>query len=134
MSGRSRPGAAGSIRGMRSRRGRRNRDRKRDRFSQTPPLLKQGDTTARPPAAVVEADDVDERRLVMVSDPWFVQFADLTGCDVDGCPAVAVPEAWELVDLDTGDEQPGRFCDEHQLAWIARPRETTSTAGNLAFP
>ena len=53
---------------------------------------------------MLEADDGDERRPVVVSDPWFVQFADLTGCYVDGCPEVAVPEAWELVDLDTGDE------------------------------
>jgi hypothetical protein len=90
--------------------------------------------TARLPAAVLEGDDVDERRLVVVSDPWFVQFADLTGCDVDGCPEVAVPEAWELVDLNTGDEQPAPFCDEHQLAWITRPRETTSTTEGLAFP
>ena len=104
MSGRSRPGAAGSIRGMGSRRGGRNRDRKRERFSRTPRALEHEETTARPPAAVLEADDGDERRPVVVSDPWFVQFADLTGCYVDGCPEVAVPEAWELVDLDTGDE------------------------------
>lgn len=81
----------------------------------------------RPPAAALEQDDAG--RVAVVADPWFVQFADLTGCDVDGCPAVAVPEAWELVDLDTGDELPGRFCEEHQLAWLRRPRPVSPAVG-----
>lgn len=67
-------------------------------------------------------------RLIVVADPWFVQFADLVGCDVEGCPAVAQPEAWELIDLETGDELPGRFCEEHQLAWLTRPRDALAPA------
>ncbi|MDT0235242.1 hypothetical protein [Curtobacterium sp. BRB10] len=64
---------------------------------------------------------------VVMSEPWLVQFADLTACTVDGCPAAAEPQAWEFVDLDTGHELPGRFCDEHQLAYLSRP-VTTPTA------
>lgn len=81
-------------------------------------------------------DDVDETPAVQpvsVRFPFWVQPADLTPCDIDGCTAAAEQEMWEPVDLDTGDELPGRFCDEHQLAWLTRPRATTSTTGNLAF-
>ena len=81
----------------------------------------------RPPTAALEQDDAG--RIVVVADPWFVQFADLTGCDVGGCPEAAVPEAWELVDLDTGDELPGRFCEEHRLAWLRRPRQVCPAVG-----
>lgn len=65
---------------------------------------------------------VSERPTVLVADPRWVQPAELVACDVDGCTARAVPEAWELVDLDTGDEAPGRFCEEHQLAWLVTGR------------
>ncbi|MCE0459407.1 hypothetical protein [Curtobacterium flaccumfaciens] len=61
-----------------------------------------------------------------------MQPAELTGCDIDGCSSIAIPEAWELVDLDTGDEAPGRYCEEHQLAWLRRPRGMTSTTEDLA--
>jgi len=77
-------------------------------------------------------DDVasgsSERPAVLVADPRWVQPAELVGCDVDGCSARAVPEAWELVDLDTGDDAPGRFCEEHQLAWLTRPRVSPAAA------
>jgi hypothetical protein len=95
-------------------------------------LLEQDDV-----ASPVHVDDVDERLgggSIAVRFPFWVQPADLTPCDVVGCVSAAVPEMWEPVDLDTGDELPGRFCDEHQLAWMTRPRETTSTAGDLVAP
>jgi hypothetical protein len=63
-----------------------------------------------------------EGPAVLVADPRWVQPAELVACDVDGCSARAVPEAWELVDLDTGVEAPGRLCEEHQLAWLASGR------------
>ncbi|WP_285439942.1 hypothetical protein [Curtobacterium sp. ISL-83] len=40
---------------------------------------------------------------------------------------------WEPVDLDTGNELPARFCEEHQLAWLTRPRETASAAEDPAI-
>ncbi len=68
---------------------------------------------------------------IVVSNAFWVQFAVLEPCDVAGCTAQAVPEAWELLDLDTEEEPPARFCDDHQIAWVTRPRETTSTSGGL---
>lgn len=91
-------------------------------------LLEQDDTAPAAPVAAAVG------RLIVAADPFLVQPADLVPCDVDGCTDPAGPEAWEPVDLDTGDELPGRFCDEHQLAWITRPRETTSTSGDLVSP
>ena len=128
-SGRAGVGAAGSIRGMRSRRGAR-KGRPRNQGNPIDVLLEQDDTT--PPAGV----DVDAgvARTVEVLHSFWVQPADLVPCDVDGCTDPAEPEAWEPVDLDTGDELPGRFCDEHQLAWITRPRASTSTTGDLVSP
>jgi len=90
-------------------------------------LLEQDDVAS--PAAHV--DERPAAEAIAVRFPFWVQPADLTPCDVVGCVSAAVPEMWEPVDLDTGDELPGRFCDEHQLAWMTRPRETTSTAGDL---
>lgn len=92
--------------------------------------LEQDDTTPLAPAPAGIA------RTIEVLHSFWVQPADLAPCDVDGCTHPAEPEAWEPVDLDTGDELPGRFCDEHQLAWITRPRESTSmsTSGDLGSP
>ncbi|ROQ36809.1 hypothetical protein EDF46_3361 [Frondihabitans sp. PhB188] len=54
----------------------------------------------------------------MQADPFRVQQADFTLCAVAGCPAIALPEDWEIINLDTGDELPVRLCDEHQLACL----------------
>lgn len=59
---------------------------------------------------------------IVVSDAFWVQFAALEPCDVAGCTAQVVPEAWELLDFDTDAAPPGRFCEEHQLTWATRPR------------
>jgi hypothetical protein len=96
-------------------------------------LLEQNDAAS----SAASVDDVDETPAVQpitVRFPFWVQPADLTLCDVAGCSAAAELEMWEPVDLDTGDELPGRFCNEHQLAWMTRPRETTSTPGDPASP
>lgn len=58
------------------------------------------------------------RSLVMQVDPFLVQQVDPTRCNIAGCPEVAIPEDWEVVDLDTGDELPMRLCEEHQLAYL----------------
>lgn len=130
-SGRTTAGAADSIRGMRSRRGAR-KGRPRNQGNPIDVLLEQDDTT--PPASTpADVDHVLGRSIEVLHSFW-VQPADLVPCDVAGCTDPAEPEAWEPVDLDTGDELPGRFCDEHQLAWITRPRETTSTTGDLVCP
>lgn len=76
----------------------------------------------------LEHAGVSERPAVLVADPRWVQPAELVACDVDGCSSIAVPEAWELLDLDTGAEAPGRFCEEHQLAWVTRPRPRPATS------
>jgi hypothetical protein len=114
---------------MRTRRGAR-KGRPRTQDNPIDVLLEQDDTT--PPAGV----DVDAgvTRTIEVLHSFWVQPADLVPCDVDGCTDPAEPEAWEPVDLDTGDELPGRFCDEHQLAWITRRRESTSTSRDLVSP
>jgi hypothetical protein len=73
-------------------------------------------------ASDVGTNDADDQRAVLattddredalkgtgtvVADPEYVQFADLAPCAVRRCSNQAVPEAWELVDLDTGDEAP----------------------------
>ncbi len=130
-SGRAGVGAAGSIRGMRSRRGAR-KGRPRNQDNPIDVLLEQDDPT--PPASEPASVDHVLGRSIEVLHSFWVQPADLVPCDVDGCTDPAEPEAWEPVDLDTGDELPGRFCDDHQLAWITRPRESTSTAGDLVSP
>jgi hypothetical protein len=89
-------------------------------------LLEQG------AAGGADVDGAPAAHLIAVRFPFWVQSADLVRCAVEGCAATAVPEMWEPVDLDTGDEQPGRFCTEHELAWLTRPRETTSTTGESA--
>ncbi|WP_182066394.1 hypothetical protein [Curtobacterium sp. ME12] len=111
---------------MGSRRGGRNRDRKRARFSRTAAPLEQDTVSLElTPSAAAATGGVVEGQLIVASDPWFVQFADLVACDAEGCPEIATPEAWELVDLDSGDELPGRFCEEHQVAWLTRRRPAT---------
>lgn len=65
---------------------------------------------------------------IVVSNAFWVQFAVFEPCDVAGCTAQAGPEAWELLDLDTGEEPPARFCDDHQIAWATRDRSSTSPA------
>lgn len=110
---------------MRSRRGAR-KGRPRNQGNPIVVLLEQDDT---PPPV-----DVDVARTIEVLHSFWVQPADLVPCDVDGCTDPAEPEAWEPIDLDTGDELPGRFCGEHQLAWITRPRESTSNTGDLVSP
>jgi hypothetical protein len=123
--------AAGSIRGMRSRRGAR-KGRPRNQGNPIVVLREQDD--AAPPADIDIDIDVDAGvgpRIEVLHSFW-VQPADLVPCDVDGCTGPAEPEAWEPIDLDTGAELPGRFCDEHQLAWITRPR--ASTSGDLVSP
>lgn len=103
---------------MGSRRGGRRRQQQRDReISAVAPLKDDVNAGTR----TNDAERAAETGLVVTSDPWFVQFADLTACTVDGCPAAAEPEAWEFVDLDTGNELPDRFCEEHQLAYLSRP-------------
>ncbi|MBT1608631.1 hypothetical protein [Curtobacterium flaccumfaciens] len=114
---------------MRSRRDGR-KSRPRNQGNPIDVLLEQDDTT--PPTSAPA--DVGVARTVEVLHSFWVQPADLVPCDVDGCTDPSEPEAWEPVDLDTGDELPGRFCDEHQLAWITRPRGSTPTAGNLVSP
>lgn len=68
---------------------------------------------------------------IVVSNAFWVQFAVFEPCDVAGCTDQVAPEAWELLDLDTEEEPPARFCDDHQIAWVTRPRERTSTSGGL---
>lgn len=58
----------------------------------------------------------------IITDPRYVQFAALIGCDIPGCTEFAVPDAWALVDLDTGTELPGRYCEHHQSVYATRPR------------
>ncbi|MCE0459719.1 hypothetical protein [Curtobacterium flaccumfaciens] len=115
---------------MRTRRGTR-KGRPRNQDNPIDVLLEQDDTT--PPASAPDVD-VDLAPTIEVLHSFWVQPADLVPCDVDGCTDPAEPEAWEPVDLDTGNELPGRFCDEHQLAWITRPRESTSTTGDPVTP
>ncbi|MCS5524667.1 hypothetical protein NY551_18190 [Curtobacterium flaccumfaciens pv. oortii] len=108
---------------MRSRRGAR---KGRPRNQGNPSVVLRAQDDAASPADI----DVDAGvglRIEVLHSFW-VQPADLVACDVDGCTDPAEPEAWEPVDLDTGAELPGRFCHEHQLAWITRPRESTSTS------
>jgi hypothetical protein len=116
---------------MRSRRGGR-KGRPRNQGSPIVVLLEQDDTAT--PVDVEVDVGVGVARTIEVLHSFWVQPAHLVPCDVDGCTDPAEPEAWEPVDLDTGDELPGRFCDEHQLAWITRPRASTSTTGNLVSP
>lgn len=68
--------------------------------------------------AATAGNTTGARELVMQADPFLVQQADYTLCKVTGCPAIAIPEDWEVVDLDTGDELPLRLCEEHQLAYL----------------
>lgn len=72
-------------------------------------------------AATNHHEDASKLAGTVVADPEYVQFADLGPCVVRGCSNQAVPEAWELIDLDTGNEAPDRLCDEHQHAWATRP-------------
>ena len=65
---------------------------------------------------------------IVVANAFWVQFAVFEPCDVAGCTDQVAPEAWELLDLDTGEEPPGRFCDGHQIAWATRGRSSTSPA------
>ena len=116
---------------MRTRRGAR-KGRPRNQDNPIDVLLEQDDTT--PPASAPASVDAGVAGTIEVLHSFWVQPADLVPCDVDGCTDPAEPEAWEPVDLDTGDELPGRFCDEHQLAWITRPHESTSTTGDLVSP
>jgi hypothetical protein len=116
---------------MRSRRGAR-KGRPKNQGNPIDVLLEHDDIA--PPASAPVDVDAGIGRTIEVLHSFWVQPADLVPCDVDGCTDPAEPEAWEPVDLDTGDELPGRFCDEHQLAWITRPRETTSTTGDLVSP
>ncbi|WIE70298.1 hypothetical protein [Curtobacterium sp. MCLR17_054] len=58
---------------------------------------------------------------VWTVDPRWVQPADLTACDAAGCTATAVPEGWALIDLDTGEELPGRLCETHERAHLTHP-------------
>lgn len=86
----------------------------------------------------VEAADPDASAAtapaaIVVANAFWVQFAVLEPCDVTGCAAQASPDAWELLDLDTGEEPPGRFCDDHQIAWATRDRSSTSTAADPAI-
>jgi hypothetical protein len=76
-------------------------------------------------AATDRHEDAPKVAGNVVADPEYVQFADLTPCSLGGCSNQAVPEAWELIDLDTGNEAPGRLCDEHQHAWATRPHHPT---------
>jgi len=76
-------------------------------------------------AAAVHHEDPPKGVGTVVADPEYVQFADLTPCAVRGCSNQAVPEAWELIDLDTSNEAPDRLCDEHQHAWATRPHQPT---------
>lgn len=57
-------------------------------------------------------------RMVVVADEFWVQDAELEGCDVDGCSAVAVPEAYEPLTLHDGAPLRFRLCEEHVLVFL----------------
>lgn len=119
---------------MRTRRGTRKGRPPRNQGNPIDVLLAQDNPTPLAPAPAGVGVGVGVGRTIEVVHSFWVQPADLVPCDVDGCTDPAEPEAWEPVDLDTGDELPGRFCDEHQLAWITRPRASTSITGDPVSP
>jgi hypothetical protein len=76
------------------------------------------DRSDRPHSARVADETHNDLEGVVAVDRFRVQQADFTLCHIDGCPAIAIPEDWEVVDLDTGAELPMRLCEEHQLAYL----------------
>lgn len=98
---------------------RRSRNRDRSEGGAVDDVRAAPSTPARVPRPTASARS---GRVIVVADPYWVQPADLTPCEVAGCRGTVPPEVWELVDLDTGEPLPGAFCDEHALAWLTRPR------------
>lgn len=88
-------------------------NRRRDRSNRNTDSV-----SGRPVRAAAVTEPSHDRVSVMQADPYRVQQADFTLCTVTGCPAIALPEDWEVVNLDTGAELPMRLCEEHQLAYI----------------
>ncbi len=123
--------AAGSIAGMGSRRGGRKKQ-SRTRVQPADALLELVPEPLPSAAADPYAAATTAPTAIVVSNAFWVQFAVLEPCDVAGCTAQAGPEAWELLDLDTGEEPPGRFCDDHQIAWATRDRSSTSQTDDPA--
>lgn len=76
------------------------------------------DRSDRPDSAPVPVEAHADQSQVIAVDRFRVQQADFTLCHVAGCPAIAIPEDWEIVDLDTGAELPMRLCEEHQLGYL----------------
>lgn len=58
--------------------------------------------------------------LIVVSDTFWVQTAELVPCGVAGCGSWPGPEAYEPVSLDEGEAMPRPLCDEHILAYLRR--------------
>lgn len=67
-----------------------------------------------------------EPAVVVVADAFWVQFAVFEPCEIAGCSAQAIPPAWALIDLESGEEPAALLCDDHHRAWVTRPRPGTA--------